>query len=200
MKTLVTMAQHAYRIIKSVNPAAQVITPSAAAEGGPAWLDTYLAQGGGNYADIMSFHGYCNSEAESINSVVFQYRKVISAHGQGNKPLWDTEADWAGDPDDVLYEKHQPGGFHSQVLSAAMVEWGKPLRLVRVRWRQLGWVFEHSPPAGIPTLPRITRFNSGCKGHRCLPRASMIQAIPGPVLSLGPAGTRHSCSGTPAQP
>jgi hypothetical protein len=102
MRTLVTMAQHAYRIIKSVNPAAQVITPSASAAGGPAWLNTYLSQGGGNYADILSFHGYCNSEAESINSVVSQYRNVISAHGQSNKPLWDTEADWAGDPDDVL--------------------------------------------------------------------------------------------------
>jgi polysaccharide biosynthesis protein PslG len=102
MRTLLTMAQHAYRIIKSVNPAALVITPSASAAGGPAWLDTYLSQGGGNDADIMSFHGYCNSEAESINSVVSQYRNVISAHGQSNKPLWDTEADWAGDPDDVL--------------------------------------------------------------------------------------------------
>jgi polysaccharide biosynthesis protein PslG len=102
IRTLLTMAQHAYRIIKSVNPAALVITPSASAAGGPAWLDTYLSQGGGNYADVMSFHGYCNSEAESINSVVSQYRNVISAHGQSNKPLWDTEADWAGDPDDVL--------------------------------------------------------------------------------------------------
>jgi polysaccharide biosynthesis protein PslG len=101
MPTLITMAQHAYRIIKSVNPAALIITPSASAEGGPAWLGTYLSQGGGNYADIMSFHGYCNGEAEAINSVVAQYRKVISAHGQGTKPLWDTEADWADDAYDV---------------------------------------------------------------------------------------------------
>jgi polysaccharide biosynthesis protein PslG len=101
MQTLITMAQHAYRIIKSVNPAALVITPSASAEGGPAWLASYLSLGGGNYADIMSFHGYCNGEAEAINSVVAQYRNVISAHGQGTKPLWDTEADWADDPYDV---------------------------------------------------------------------------------------------------
>jgi polysaccharide biosynthesis protein PslG len=101
-RTLVTMAQHAYRIIKSINPAAQIITPAASAAGGPAWLDSYLSEGGGNYADIMSFHGYCNSEAESINSVISQYRSVIAAHGQSSKPLWDTEADWAGDSDDVL--------------------------------------------------------------------------------------------------
>jgi hypothetical protein len=101
-RTLVTMAQHAYRIIKSINPAAQIITPAASAAGGPAWLDSYLSEGGGDYADIMSFHGYCNSKAESINSVISQYRSVIAAHGQGGKPLWDTEADWAGDSDDVL--------------------------------------------------------------------------------------------------
>ena len=96
------MAQHAYRIIKSINPAAQVMTPAASASGGPRWLDAYLSRGGGDYADIMSFHGYCNNEAESIHSVVLQYHDVIAAHGQGSKPLWDSEADWAGDADDVL--------------------------------------------------------------------------------------------------
>lgn len=102
MQTLLTMAEHAYRIIKSINPAAQVITPTGTASDGPAWLDAYLSKGGGNYADIISFHGYCNTEAESINPVVARYQKVIAAHGQDSKPLWDTEADWAGDADDVL--------------------------------------------------------------------------------------------------
>jgi polysaccharide biosynthesis protein PslG len=101
-QTLVTMAQHAYRIIKSINPAAQVLTPATSATDGPRWLDSYLSQGGGNYADIVSFHGYCNSEAESINSVISHYRSVIAARGQSSKPLWDTEADWAGDADDIL--------------------------------------------------------------------------------------------------
>jgi polysaccharide biosynthesis protein PslG len=102
MQTLLTMAEHAYRIIKSINPAAQVITPTGTASDGPAWLDAYLSKGGGDYADIISFHGYCDTEAESINPVVARYQKVIAAHGQGSKPLWDTEADWAGDADDVL--------------------------------------------------------------------------------------------------
>ena len=102
MQTLLTMAEHAYRIIKSINPAAQIITPTGTASDGPAWLDAYLSKGGGDYADIISFHGYCDTEAESINPVVARYEKVIAAHGQGSKPLWDTEADWAGDADDVL--------------------------------------------------------------------------------------------------
>jgi hypothetical protein len=102
MQTLLTMAEHAYRIIKSINPAAQVITPTSSASDGPAWLGNYLSKGGGNYADIISFHGYCNTEAESINPVVARYQKVIATHGQEIKPLWDTEADWAGYADDVL--------------------------------------------------------------------------------------------------
>jgi hypothetical protein len=61
MHTIVAMAQHAYRIIKSINPAAQELTPTCTASGGPAWLDSYLSEGGGNYADIMSFHGYSNA-------------------------------------------------------------------------------------------------------------------------------------------
>jgi len=111
MQTLLTMAQHAYRIIKSINPAAQVITPTVSASEGPSWLDKYLAEGGGDYADIISFHGYCNSEAESIVSVVSRYREVMRAHGQSSKPLWDTEADWAGDPDDVLYGSGNRAAF-----------------------------------------------------------------------------------------
>ena len=53
MQTMLTMAQHAYQIIKSINPAAQIITPTVTASGGPAWLDAYLSKGGGNFADII---------------------------------------------------------------------------------------------------------------------------------------------------
>jgi hypothetical protein len=102
VQTMVTMAQHAYRIIKSINPAAQILTPTCTASGGPPWLDSYLSEGGGNYADIMSFHGYWNTEAESINAVVSRYQQVLAAHGQSSKPLWDTEGSWAGDPAKVL--------------------------------------------------------------------------------------------------
>ena len=44
-RTLVTMAQHAYRIIKSINPAAQIITPAASAAGGPR-MARFLSVGG----------------------------------------------------------------------------------------------------------------------------------------------------------
>ena len=76
MQTLLTMAQHAYRIIKSINPAAQIITPTVDASDGPKWLDTYLAKGGESTNNIISFHGYCNTEAESIIPVVFSIPEI----------------------------------------------------------------------------------------------------------------------------
>jgi hypothetical protein len=94
------MAQRAYRIIKSVDPAAVILTPSptAGATGISAWFDRYFALGGGAYADIVAFHSYPpfdrSATAEYINKVVDAVEQVTSAHGQDSKPIWDTEASW----------------------------------------------------------------------------------------------------------
>ena len=65
---MVTMAQHAYDDIKSIDPSAIVLTPSSSSLGilpytpgcNPAecWLAQYLQAGGGKYADGTAFHGY----------------------------------------------------------------------------------------------------------------------------------------------
>lgn len=56
---LVSLAHDAYTIIKSIDPGAQVLTPSTAAGSDPsAWLASYLAAGGSAYADIGTYHGY----------------------------------------------------------------------------------------------------------------------------------------------
>ena len=109
--TLVTMAHHAYAIVKRLDPTAQVITPSVTAASGPAWLSSYLSLGGGAYADIMSFHGYSSQMAEDILPVIDRYQTVLAAHGQADKPLWDTEADWSGDPSHVLQGTEQRAAF-----------------------------------------------------------------------------------------
>ncbi len=109
--TMVTMAQHAYSIIKSIDPSAKVVTPSVTSTGGPAWLNSYLRAGGGQYADIMSFHGYWSSTAEDINTVVKSYHDVLNANGQSNKPLWDTEASWAGSGSNVISDPSLRAAF-----------------------------------------------------------------------------------------
>ena len=93
---LVEMAQRAYRIIKSVDPSARVISPSPTytKEGPPAeWLDRYLRAGGGTAADIIGFHGYVSAKPETIRYVIQALKKTMARHGV-NKELWDTEAGW----------------------------------------------------------------------------------------------------------
>jgi polysaccharide biosynthesis protein PslG len=96
MRTMVTLAQHASAIIKGVDPSAMILSPGVVSGSGPSWLDGFLSAGGGAYVDIIAFHGYWSSTAEDIGNVVRSYRNVMKAHHVAAKPLWDTEASWAG--------------------------------------------------------------------------------------------------------
>src|SRR5205814_796606 len=62
VQTLVEMAKHLYQQTKSIDPTARIVTPSytsASRGANPAeHLVRYLDAGGGQYADIVSFHGY----------------------------------------------------------------------------------------------------------------------------------------------
>ncbi len=93
---MVTMAQHAYNIIKAADPASRVITPATLYDNGagPAWLDAYLAGGGANYADAVSFHGYLNAPVEEHLAVISRYQAVARKYNLESKPLWNTESDW----------------------------------------------------------------------------------------------------------
>ncbi len=97
---MLNMAEHAYRIIKSIDPQAIVISPSPTySSSGPphTWLQAYLSKGGGAYADVIGFHGYVGGNPEAINSVVSKIKEVINANGLGSRELWDTEAAWGRD-------------------------------------------------------------------------------------------------------
>jgi PKD repeat protein len=95
--TLVIMAQHAYQIIKSVDPNAVIVSPSPTwtSTSPDQWMNSYLQAGGGKYADVIAFHGYVNASPESIDSLAAAVAKVMNANGQSGKPLWDTEASWS---------------------------------------------------------------------------------------------------------
>jgi hypothetical protein len=96
ISTMVELQRTAYSIIKSIDPHAMILTPSPVNQAGPRWMSRFLDGGGGNYADIASFHGYLdpNSEAESIIEIIAKFKAVFAAHRQDNKPIWDTEAGW----------------------------------------------------------------------------------------------------------
>lgn len=118
---MVTMTAHAYAIIKAANPSFQVATPATLYDNGagPKWLNTYLADGGSRYADIVSFHGYLNAPAEDHIAVIRDYKNVADQHCLDSEPLWNTESDWGktvGPVDQAAY-----------LAKSYLVQWGAGL-------------------------------------------------------------------------
>jgi len=95
MPTIITMAQHAYRIIKGIDPTALILSPSPDKASGPAWLQSFFSGGGAGSVDVIAFHGYWSSTAEDIVTVVAGFQKVALANGLAQLPIWDTESSWA---------------------------------------------------------------------------------------------------------
>ena len=91
---MVTMAQHAYRIIKNIDSSAVVLSPAPVGRAGAAWLDSFIKAGGLHTFDIAAFHGYEGIEAERIIAVVDAYRAVLDRNQLNGTRLWDTECSW----------------------------------------------------------------------------------------------------------
>ena len=122
---LVTMAQHAYTIIKSIDPTAKVFTPSGVggATDTSTFLDKFLAAGGFQYVDGVAFHGYVNSipsAPEDVNRIVDAVRGVMAKYGLGGRPLWDTESSWG--PANHLPNEDDQVGF---VARHYILQWSK---------------------------------------------------------------------------
>ena len=89
-KHMVELAARAYPIIKSIDPAAIVTTPAVSSSGWPlshdAWLDQYLAAGGGKFADVIAWHGYAGRNdrpalpPEGLSEQIRALRKVLEKH------------------------------------------------------------------------------------------------------------------------
>ncbi len=100
---LVSLAQQAHGILKSIDSSNLIISPSPYDLG---YLDEYLSHGGGDYADIIGYHFYLveGEEPEFLyESYVPVAKFIMDSHGQSAKPLFDTENGWPGWPlpDDV---------------------------------------------------------------------------------------------------
>jgi hypothetical protein len=100
---LVRMAQDARGIILSIDPSAQMLTPTpvtttdqtnTALNSPSGWMSAYLAAGGGPYADILTFHGYVEpgNPVEGVFDVAQSFVQTAASTG---KPVWDTELGYA---------------------------------------------------------------------------------------------------------
>jgi hypothetical protein len=99
---MVRMAKDASEIIKGIDPNAILLTPSIdwSWKQPLDWMASYFAQGGGQYADVISVHGYVFQdggtfgEPENVVPYLANFRAVLKTYGQDSKPIWDTEASW----------------------------------------------------------------------------------------------------------
>ena len=126
IQQLLSMAQSAYGIIKSIDPNAQVLTPGVNVVGvqpitngcgAGCWLASYLRAGGAQYADGVTFHGfYCQSGTSAsqcaagigcdvaidcagapLLAQIGYVRAAMSANGLADKPIFDTSGSWGDD-------------------------------------------------------------------------------------------------------
>ncbi len=145
---MVTMAQHAYKIIKSIDPAAVVLSPAAVSEAGATWLQTYLADGGGAYADVIAFHGYSGATAEAMVKTIAYFKQAMAAGGVSKLPIWDTEASW-GDLNGVpaITNAADQGSF---LAKAFLLQWSNGIsRFVWYAWDSAQIWGQLSTTAGV---------------------------------------------------
>ena len=98
---LVRMAGDARSIILSIDSSAQFLTPSPVTTGNPnpafttpdGWMSAYLAAGGGQYADIIGFHGYVEpgKPVEGVFGITQGMSNLATTSNVASKPIWDTE-------------------------------------------------------------------------------------------------------------
>jgi hypothetical protein len=105
---MVQTVREASKILKGIDPSNIIVSPSATTPNGNAWLNDFLNKGGAQYVDVIGYHFYTGRVGampppESMVPLIQNVKNIMTQHGIGDKPLWDTEAGWLGPtklPDD----------------------------------------------------------------------------------------------------
>ena len=165
MPQLVRMAKDAAAIIKSIDPNAVIVSPSPGIRSLNAklWMANYLAAGGGQFADIIAFHGYVQGgtfgvypQAADIVPLIATLKQTLQAYGQGAKPIWDTEASWGRTVADGFTSRDLQAGFLVQFF---LLQWSSGVK--RFYWYEynntdLGtlWIKDPTNPTAPGTFTK----------------------------------------------
>ncbi|MCM5681426.1 hypothetical protein M8A51_18010 [Schlegelella sp. S2-27] len=127
MAQMVEMARIAKEELKAADPNNKLVSPGVTAGQGMAFLNNFLAQGGGAHVDIIGFHWYFDTSPEKIGPVIGNVRQMMTNYGVGNKPLWNTEG--APGCDSLIYTcstfQPSPEQIRSTTARALMMMWAK---------------------------------------------------------------------------
>jgi len=137
MEQMIALVREAHQIIKSVDPSAVIVSPSATTESGLPWLSEFLRKGGGQYVDVIGYHFYVYpADPEAMVPLVQKVKKIMLSNGVARMPLWNTESGWAA-----------PKPFPSEDLAAGylarafILNWASGVqRLYWYAWDNHNWV------------------------------------------------------------
>ena len=80
-------------IIKAIDPQARVLAPAVCGIQLP-WYEAFYKAGGKDFCDILSIHDYEGHESIDPVHWFWKYaalKKLMTAHGDADKPVWQTE-------------------------------------------------------------------------------------------------------------
>ena len=97
VKTICEMTRIAYEELKAIRPDNLILSPNITSFG-VAFLDEFLAMGGGRFVDVISWHHYAPLRPENSLPAIEAVRDVLRRHNVQHKPLWNTEGKPGGDP------------------------------------------------------------------------------------------------------
>ena len=119
--TLSRLGRLAYAKIKTADPNNVVLSPGFSGFDGPWLLDDYLRRGGGNYADVISYHDYVDAPEDISNWYAANVRSVLNERTI-SKPLWNTEQGWLdfSTPTPPQFTANKSRGF---IARSALLNW-----------------------------------------------------------------------------
>jgi hypothetical protein len=146
---LLALTREAHNIIKSVDPTAVIVSPSATGAHGIPWLSEFLSKGGGRYVDVIGYHFYVFPKPpEAMLPLIDKVKQALKDNGAGDKRIWDTELGWA-----------EPKPFPSDELAAAylsrsfILSWAAGIqRVYWYAWDNHTWVLLETTETDNKTL------------------------------------------------
>jgi polysaccharide biosynthesis protein PslG len=123
---MIELSAHAFTTIKAIDPLAIVISPS----GDQAWLNQFLAAGGGSASDVIGSHLSPSPDApEAQASIANSLRSAMATYGASAKPVWNTENGWTVSADFMSDRKA------AYVARSLILNWSNGIS--RVYWSSL---------------------------------------------------------------
>jgi len=136
---LARMAKDARSIILGINPKAVMLTPPSH----DTFFKQYVAAGGVQYADVVTFHGYLGGrcgefpDTSHISERVSGIQTTLAAAGITGKPLWDTEGSWGDELTNCFTDQDQRAAFLAQFYLLQLSE--NVSRFYWYQWNNNTW-------------------------------------------------------------